>query len=366
MATKQALRRTWFQVHKWTGLLLAALIIPISFTGAVLVWHEELEPWIDPARFATSGEATIAPDAYLAAARAVVKPGDRIATLAMPEHGGPVVVSAAPDKAPARPGPPQRTNVYLDPPTARVLEVAPGNAGIMRVFHVLHGSLLIPGVGRQIVGWIGVAMMLSAMTGLWLWFPPMGRWTRGFRWKRHPNTDTNLHYQFGFWIALPLFVLSLTGAWISFPAFFGRVSGEAPGGGQRERQAAARARPVEATRLDVGQVLAAAGGGAVRQVAWPTEKKPEWTVRFERGQALVNDRTGAVTREAGPQQAGVMRLMRRIHDGTGMGLVWRWVIFLGGMIPVGLAVTGVIMWWRARGWRAKVAANRRPRVRATA
>ena len=362
MMSKQALRRTWFQVHKWIGLLLAILIIPISFTGAVLVWHEELEPVLDPARYAVSGDALIAPDAYLRAARAVMTPGDRVATLAMPEHGGPVVVSAAPAKAPARPGPPQRTNIYLDPPTARVLDVAPSNGGLMRVFHVLHGSLLIPGVGRQIVGWIGVAMMLSALTGIWLWWPAMGRWTRGFRWKRHPNTDTNLHYQFGFWIAVPLFMLSLTGAWISFPAFFGALTGEAGGGGaQRARQAAARARPIEATTRSVDQVLAAARGGEVRQIAWPTDKKPAWTVRLERGQLSVDDRTGAVTREAGPPQAGVARLMRRLHDGTGMGLVWRVVIFLGGMIPVLLGVTGVIMWWRSRGWRAK-ASTRRSRV----
>jgi uncharacterized iron-regulated membrane protein len=47
--------------------------------------------------------------------------------------------------------------------------------------------------------------------------------------------------------------------------------------------------------------------------------------------------------------------MRRIHDGEGMGLVWQLIIFVGGVLPAGLAGTGVIMWWRARGWRAKLA-----------
>ena len=42
------------------------------------------------------------------------------------------------------------------------------------------------------------------------------------------------------------------------------------------------------------------------------------------------------------------RLMRRIHDGTGMGLLWRVVIFIGGVIPAVLAVTGIMMWLNVR------------------
>jgi uncharacterized iron-regulated membrane protein len=35
-----------------------------------------------------------------------------------------------------------------------------------------------------------------------------------------------------------------------------------------------------------------------------------------------------------------------------MGPVWQTIIFLGGLIPVLLAITGVIMWLRTRSWRA--------------
>ena len=33
-STKKQLRALWLQVHKWIGLLLAVLIIPISVTGS--------------------------------------------------------------------------------------------------------------------------------------------------------------------------------------------------------------------------------------------------------------------------------------------------------------------------------------------
>ena len=371
--TKLAWRRTWFQVHKWIGLILAVLIIPISLTGSALVWHDALDRLVNPQRFAVTAGAPLAPDAYLQAARGVLKPGERVAQLAMPDDGGPVVVSAAPAKpGPARGGPPARTNVYLDPPTARVLDVAASNAGLVRFLHVLHGSLQAPGVGRSIVGWIGVAMMVSSFTGLWLWWPTVGRWARGLRWRRHRDTDTNLHYLLGFWIALPLFMLSLTGAWISFPAFFASLSGQ---GAQRgpDRAAMARAVPLANPAQPIGVVIeraaAYAGGARLRSVAWPTDRSPDWTVGYAgegAGAVKVADDTGAATAAPARRQGGVARLMRRLHDGTGMGAVWQVVIFLGGVLPAGLAVTGVIMWARARGWRKALAARQRARRQAIA
>ena len=363
--TKLAWRRTWFQVHKWIGLILAVLIIPISLSGSALVWHDALERMVEPQRFATSGDTLLAPDIYVAAATTRLKPGERIAQLTMPEHGGPVTIAAAPASAgPPRGGPPPRTLVFLDPPTAQVLDVATNSGGLVRFLHVLHGSLQIPGGwGRSIVGWIGVAMMLSAFTGLWLWWPTVGKWARGLRWRRHRNTDTNLHYLTGFWVALPLFVLSLTGVWISFPAFFASLSGAPPARGP-DRAAMARAKPLEAPAQDVAAVIGRAGtlsGGApLRSIAWPTDRSPDWTLRYERGGEIkVADDTGRPSAAPARPQNGTARLMRRIHDGTGMGLVWQVIIFVGGILPALLAVTGIIMWWRARGWKAELAAKQR-------
>lgn len=370
--TKLAWRRTWFQVHKWLGLLLAVLIVPICLTGSALVWHDALEKIVEPQRYAVSGETLLAPDAYVAAATTRLKPGDRIAQLSFPDHRGPVTVAAAPEPEPAgagapRGGPPPRTLFFLDPPTAQVLEVGTNRGGLIQFLHVLHGSLQIPGGwGRSIVGWIGVAMMVSAFTGLWLWWPTIGRVRRGLRWGRHPNTDTNIHQTFGFWVALPLFVLSLTGAWISFPRFFGALAGPAPQA-QRgpDRAALARARPLERTKLDVTSAIARARAtmpGKVAQVTWPTDRKADWSVRLQPAEgplATVSVADDGGVAALAPQQGGVARLMRRVHDGTDMGIVWQVIIFIGGIIPAVLAVTGIIMWWRARGWKARLAEKRK-------
>lgn len=347
--SKTRLRNLWFDIHKWIGLLLAVLIIPISVSGSALVWHDWLDAQLNPQRYQVSGPATLPPARYAEAARAALGPDKRIASLRYPEHGdGPVVVTGVPATPPK--GQPQRTNVYLDGATARVIETAGGNQGAVRFLHGLHGSLLVPGVGRQIVGWIGVAMLVSSLTGLWLWWPLSGSVRRGLRWNRRPDFDANLHHQLGFWVCVPLAMLSFTGAWISFPAFFGPVVGEkAP---QRPPPAVPLAAPLQ----DVNAVAVKAGAVPM-SIAWPTAKSPVWKVGLEQGEAEVNDATGVATVKP-PKPETVARKMRRWHDGTGMGPVWQVVIFLGGIIPAVLAVTGITMWVASRRWRKRPGSRR--------
>jgi uncharacterized iron-regulated membrane protein len=339
--SKVELRNLWFSVHKWIGLLLAILIIPLSLSGSALVWHDWLDAQVKPTRYAVTGPAALPPSRYIAAAEDVLAPGERIASLRYPEGAGPVVVTAAAADA----GPRQRTNVYLDGATARVLDKAGSNDGAVRVLHRLHGTLMVPGLGRQIVGWIGVAMLTSSLTGLWLWWPLTGSVRRGFRWKRRPQFDANVHHQFGFWVCIPLAMLSLTGAWISFPAFFGSLSGAKP------PQRPAPSAPLVETAQRVDDVLQGIGGRAVA-VTWPTDKSPVWKIALEQSEAEVADASGAVTTRP-PRPETLARTMRRWHDGTGMGPVWQVVIFLGGIIPAVLAVTGVTMWIGTRRWRKR-------------
>ena len=74
-STKKQLRALWLQVHKWIGLTLAILIIPISLTGSALVWHDWLDAKLEPRRHASLGPAALAPSAYAAAASAALKSG---------------------------------------------------------------------------------------------------------------------------------------------------------------------------------------------------------------------------------------------------------------------------------------------------
>jgi uncharacterized iron-regulated membrane protein len=294
-------------------------------------------------------------------------PGERVAAIRWPGGEGPVIVSAA---RPPLPGAtrPARTNVWLDPADGRILDSASADAGAVRVLHVLHGSLMVPGWGRTIVGWVGVFMFVSCLTGLWLWWPITGSVRRGFRWKRQNSTNANIHHQVGFWVLLPLAMLSFTGFWISFPGVFSTFEAAQPKakGGAPNRARAAGARPLAEIAMTPETALAAArphATGPLVTITWPTDQGPTWKVAFAReggpAEVEVDDASGEVTPPRPPRPETRARLMRRLHDGTGTGAVWQVLIFLGGIIPAVLAATGIVMWLRARGWRAQLARKRK-------
>jgi uncharacterized iron-regulated membrane protein len=265
------------------------------------------------------------------------------------------------------PGPggrPRTLNAWIDPPTAKVLSSGEVAKTFTMVMHQLHGSFLVPGVGRKVVGWMGWAMFVSSATGLWLWWPRHAGFVKGLRWRRGASTLFNLHHMIGFWLCLPLAVLSLTGVYISFPqtshALFGAPPPPQRAGGP------GRFAPPLRPMMSIDQAATAVGAAnaaALAEVNYPTRgKAPAWRIGLAETKGppvRVIDATGEVKK--GPDRAEPPRpadptskLMRQVHDGNDMGLVWQLIITLVGLAPAILGVSGVVMWLRRRARRRAV------------
>src|SRR5687767_15534577 len=113
-ASKIRLRSLWFTIHKWIGILLAILIVPVSLSGAALVWHDWLDETVNPERDVRSGPARLAFQEYIDAARRGLGREDRIASMTLPGDQGAVQVGAA--RAPEGGGSRAvRTSLWIDP-----------------------------------------------------------------------------------------------------------------------------------------------------------------------------------------------------------------------------------------------------------
>ena len=205
---------------------------------------------------------------------------------------------------------------------------------MLRLLHVIHActcNLMVPGGAGTIVGWIGVAMLLSSLTGLWLWWPLKGSVGADF---------------------------AGTASRISIRTFTSRqASGSrsrspcsrSPACGSRFRRCSAVPRggppgvgPVALERHQP-QCRASPGGGptAGNRSTSPRSPGRRATRRFDghnpRGTAsrqevkVANSDAKPSLVPAKPET--LARTMRRIHDGTGMPLLWQLVIFLGGNLP---------------------------------
>ena len=149
---------------------------------------------------------------------------------------------------------------------------------------------------------------------------------------------------------MPLAVLSATGVWISFPTVFSGARGGPPGAG---------ALAMAQTNLTPEQAMAAAQAlavGSAASISWPTNEKLEWTVTIKgegkpQDVKVADSDANASLVPAKPETFA--RTMRRIHDGTGMPFAWQVIIFIGGILPALLAVTGILMWLRMRRRRER-------------
>jgi hypothetical protein len=127
------------------------------------------------------------------------------------------------ERAPGGAGP--QTVVSIDPVTYAVLDKGPPPTAMLRMVHQLHGSFLIPGVGRQLVGWAGALMLIMGLSGIVLWWPKKGQWLRAFTVKTNAPTyrfNRDLHGAVGVWLWAVFIVVTFTGVYISFPALHAR------------------------------------------------------------------------------------------------------------------------------------------------
>ena len=74
---------------------------------------------------------------------------------------------------------------------------------------------------------------------------------------------------------------------------------------------------------------------------------------------LVDDHTAAAQRLPDPLAGDrAAQWMRGIHEGSRGGRLWRFAVFLTGVLPLIFAVTGVTMWLRRRQARKAGEATR--------
>src|SRR4051794_30164579 len=88
------LRRLWLDVHLWLGVGLMVALVPLSVTGAILVWHDALDHALYAKRYAVSGpEADLPVATYAQAAQAAFAGRAQLPQLRLPQRAGDPVVA---------------------------------------------------------------------------------------------------------------------------------------------------------------------------------------------------------------------------------------------------------------------------------
>lgn len=382
-----AVRQTLFTVHMWIGLVLGVLLAALGLSGSILVYDEDIADLLaPPPRAVTVGTplplsmlADIARDA--AASKGV--DGGQL-QLILPENKTDALVAriggispmgnvpgAGGERRRAEGGERRRENagerarprgiqVFLDPVSGEVLGTRNSALPSILIFaHQLHGNFLMSReVGRPVVGWLGVAMCLLGISGLVLWWPKRGQWKYAF--KVRPTATglrfhRELHAASGIWIFVVFMAVSFSGVVIAWPQTLG-LGGAGPRG-------LPVIEPIDGKRLGPTEAVIAATTAVPdlkpRSITIPARPDQPISVNYRSHDAinaavLIHPSSGKVLLVRDNSER-FLAWMRPVHDGT-LGFVWRFLVFLSGLVPTLFIVTGMIMWWKKRQRRVPMTA----------
>lgn len=346
-------RRSVRQVHLWLGITLGALWALQGLSGALLVFHRELERG-----FGVQGSAgALAPlDRLVAAA-----PGVTIKRLSVRDRAGDVLLLDG-----ERAG--KRVRLLIAAASGRPL--GPAREGGWRLVYQFHEMLLLGDGGKLLTGASGLVLASSAIFGLLLAWPRRGGWRAAFaagRWRTAPQRWHGLHRAIGLIAGFGLVLSAPAGAWLALgkqlrPAVVSLGMIEAP--------PPAPARGDDRPPITPGQVWGIGQrefpGARLVRLTFPSARSWAYQLRLDqpgepRGWSgttlvVVGAGDGRLLYRYDALHAGIGNRIAdaayALHSGELAGLGGRLAVLTLGLALPFFYLSGLALWWR-----------RRPRVR---
>lgn len=372
MTSQRTLNRL-FVLHSWAGIVTGLLLFIVCFSGAVVVFKNEIDLWANPSLAQLPRSATPAPLDTVLTQLHTRYPGATVETIALPDAVNPSYFAFVRERgAPAN----TRTKVALRSDTGAV--VGPVDSQLGQYLRMLHVFLFFG--PRWIVGFLGAAMLVLIVTGIVIHRKILAelftqRWGRSFR-----VVMSDLHKSAGIWGLFFHILIATTGAWMGLAPLFEQgykyvttasCSTDATKAPKPARKAAGdAAEPVQMQSLDALYATAqqAVPGLEARYVSmrrWGTDTAEAGftgnlsdhlasTARVD-----INAATGVPKKVHDPRTAGfwslVNGLMEPLHFGDFGGLALKWLYFFLGMTPAFLSISGTLIWLDARQQRRREA-----------
>jgi uncharacterized iron-regulated membrane protein len=180
--------RSWLvRVHRYVGLVMAGFLLQAGLTGSLLAWNHELESLAAPSLWriaATRDQATLMdplvardrvqalyPKTFVARAPLHVRADAPLVfrLYALPDPATGVVPELADDE------------VFVHPNTGQILgqrkwgDILQGAKNLMPFIYRLHHTLLLGNVGGYVLGVVALLWVVDCFVGAWLTFPARRR-----------------------------------------------------------------------------------------------------------------------------------------------------------------------------------------------
>lgn len=351
--------------HLYLGLFAGTILVVVGLTGSILVFQDEIDSALNSQLFEVKAAQHKIPMAEMADMVRQKYPDRKFNYVSITNDDVPNSTYQFRDLD-------SGTEFFVNPYTGELCGKRLTNSSFIRTVMNIHMTLLIPQVGKYIVGFSALSLLILTITGIRLWLPAnIRKWKQwkealtvkfGASFKRQ-NLDW--HNVLGFYSAPVIVVLSLTGFVITFSSVFiglmFMLNGKSPDALQQIFDNKSVYNPTY-QRLSAKEVVAITGASyrqaTLESIAFPTDSVGTFMLLYK---APGTAKTGHLTMMAADQYTGevVMNSNRDfpavgvsylnwtvpLHYGTFGGWPTRILACLGGLVPLAMYVTGFIIWW---------------------
>ncbi|NOT11424.1 MAG: PepSY domain-containing protein [Methylococcaceae bacterium] len=364
-------RATWIKIHLYLALSIGLFLALLGLTGSISVYREELDELLNPQLVIDNPQGHYQSlDRMMVAVREAHPERHGSWTLEMPRTPY-SMATAWYDK-------PRETffelyaplMVSVNPYTADVVASRFWGQTLTTWLLDLHTQLHWGRFGWKMVGFLGVLLMVSISTGLYLWWPGV----KGL-WKalilHHKNGMIrllfDLHRFVGLFSALALLVLALSGFLLSYPVIMETLVGASG------MQHGETGRTLTSTAVPNNHPTGLAAAAFVAQAPFPkAQLRRVTTPAGNTGIYRINFRQGFEINQRHPyttvwvdRWSGQIKEVRNpanfskserfasglwpLHTGEALGATGRFAWFAAGQSLFFLYVSGLMRWLNQRG-----------------
>jgi len=364
-------------VHLWLGLSVGCVFALLGLTGAILVFYVEIDQGLNPELAPT--QPLTAPSSYQAVLDALHR--------AHPDRHGAWRI-----EAPLEPGRPIMVRYYRPAETAGLafsplmvsIDPATLTVGASRFWgdfamtwiYDLHYSLLLDRTGRTVVAVVGLCLLVSFGSGVFLWWPSAARLRGALTMKRNASGARriyDLHTLSGVYGVIVFAMLALTGAMLDEPTWFNPVIHQMSP--LRPPDTHFSTPLADRDPITVDAAIAAAmkrfPDAELRWIETPADISGVFRInlyqpgepgrRFPKTNVWVDQFSGSVvaSRDALQDAAGdtVLAWLHPLHSGEAFGMTGRIIVLVSGLLPPVLLVTGFLRWRQKRRVRMQKSAR---------
>jgi uncharacterized iron-regulated membrane protein len=375
-------RGLFLRFHRLIGLFAGGFFVLMGLSGAILAFREAIDEGLNASIMRVekpAQQSTFRPvEEIVAAAVAAMPRGGRPERLVMPRHA----------EAAAKLSYITETDdldtfvreIFVDPYNAKVTGERLFLHGddvfsqpIIQILMTFHWTLFLGVNNAWVVGFVGLALFVSIVVGLYLWWPSNGHWRTGLRIKKGASRERqilDLHKSVCFYCGVLLLVTLFTGVAMIFKPTTRAVTG---------MFSTVRADP-DFGKSSPAPERAPIGAGAAVAIAdrvfpdgrlhWILFPETPMGVYVVGKQAASEPNQNATTRNVGVEQytGAVLYTQDRkeftggetflewlypIHSGEIFAGLGRPVVLVVGFAPLVLFATGLMRWQQRRRARGR-------------